>query len=455
MAGAQYLGDGVDGSTVRVGICPGKEIYPGDFYMIGKLILSGFLIPFRPVILIPLREEKEIGEGLANITAFSRDLSGWLSAGGQKERGTAFFGDGVLSAEGLIFGIWAAGCMGMVLYQTLKYAAFLRRVKRWSHAITDREILTVFTERKERMGIRARLPVRECACIFTPMLVGIFRPVILLPHQAVPPRQLEAVLDHELMHYKRKDLWYRWAMMAAVAVNWFNPLVYLFARVFAFYGELSCDEAVTEKMDERQREQYLMTVVALAAGKSAYNTAFSSSFYGGKEGMKKRIYSVMRPPQKRLGYGIFAVCFLLVLSSGVVFTPVSDGGEHTAPGIGRQADGITREEVKREIEAAFSESFSVEYYEKRLPDENISGYEDGVPVVLALEDGALEKGVYASVKGYRGRVYSSSDCAEQSLAFCIPEEEKAKVLDSADFTDVVKISYAGLTGYMKKSELKF
>ena len=118
-------------------------------------------------------------------------------------------------------------------------------------------------------------------------------------------------------------------------------------------------------------------------------------------------------------------------------------------------DGITREEVKREIEAAFSESFSVEYYEKRLPDKNISGYEDGVPVVLALEDGTLEKGVYASVKGYRGRVYSSSDCAEQSLAFCIPEEEKAKVLDSADFTDVVKISYAGLTGYMKKSELKF
>lgn len=428
---------------------------PKDFYNMGKLILLGFLVPLRPVILISFHEKKVLGEAFTNISALQHSFSELVEEAGQKKINAAFAEDAIFSLEQIIFVVWAFGAVSMVLYCFIKHMLFLKVTKRWSSDVTDPKILIAITELKKKLGINSDLQVRYCACISSPMLMQSVNPVILLSENIYTEQELRLVLHHEMIHYKRNDLLYKLMLMFAVAVNWFNPIIYLFSKVFTYYGEISCDEIVTENMDEIGRDQYIRTIIDMAAKKSIFNTIFSSSFYGGKEGMKKRIYSIMNISKKRLGHGIFAVCLSLILCSGTVFAAAPNAEEIRNDRDIQQVKIITEEDIVKEIEKSFSEVYSNEFNEKDFPGMIITYDENGIPIVSDPNNISQKRAVYASVKAYKGGFYSSSDCSSDSLVFYILKGYQVEVLDSASYTDVVKVSYAGSTGYMKKSELKF
>lgn len=432
-----------------------KNYAPKDFYGIGKLILLGFAIPLRPTILISFRGKSAIGRAVANRHTIRHDFSVFLEAAGQKEiHAVSVKGIG-FSMEQLIFMIWVFGCVGMLLYRMVQYAVFLKMIKRWSSDITDQGILTAFTEMKEYLKIKSDLQIKCCACISSPMLVRLRKPAILLPDKLYTQQELRLVLHHEMVHLKRKDLLYKWVLMLAVAANWFNPIVYLFTRAFVFYGEISCDEAVTENMNENDRRQYILTIINLAAIKPNFGTIFSSPFQGGKESMKKRIHFIMNLSKKRFGYGLFAVCLSIILSSGTVFAVEPNTRGTINEGKKYQVNIVTEEDIVKEMEKAFSEVFSNEFNEADFPGMIITYDENGIPVVSDPNNEPQKRGVFASVKANKGGFYSSSDCSKDSLVFYILQGYKVEVLDSATHTDVAKVSYAGKTGYMKKSELKF
>lgn len=432
-----------------------KKYAPNDFYNMGKLILFGFVIPFRPEVLISFSHKRVIGEAAASLTAIRQNYPELVKDIGQMKFNTFFEANTVLSLGQVIFIIWITGFASVMLYHLVKHVVFMKMVKRWSADISDQRILTVLSEMKELLEIKSQFQVKYCACISSPILLRIINPVILLPNALLDDRQLSFILHHELIHFKRKDLFYKWMLVTAVAVNWFNPMIYLFSKTFTFYGEISCDEIVTEHMSEARRNLYSLTIIGLAAERAKFNSVFSTSFYGGKEGMKKRIYSIMKPSKKRLGYGLFAVCFSLILSSGTVFASMPDSGNRIYDGQKQQIKRITDEEIRKEMEVSFSEVFSNEFHEEDFPGMIITYDEDGIPVVSDPNNAAQKRAVYASVKAYKGGFYSSSDCSADSLVFYIPQGYRVEVLDSASYTDIAKVSYAGSTGYMKKSELKF
>ncbi|HEX6038318.1 M56 family metallopeptidase [Longimicrobium sp.] len=81
-----------------------------------------------------------------------------------------------------------------------------------------------------------------------PMTWGIFRPVILLPGEADAwqDERRRVVLAHELAHVRRWDALTQWIAHVAVAVWWFNPLVWVAARRLREEREHACDDAVLE-----------------------------------------------------------------------------------------------------------------------------------------------------------------------------------------------------------------
>lgn len=80
-----------------------------------------------------------------------------------------------------------------------------------------------------------------------PALVGVWRPVLLVPGRVLKtlsPSELRLVLLHELVHLRRRDVAMNWLLSALSALHWFNPLIWwAFARMRAD-RELACDEAV-------------------------------------------------------------------------------------------------------------------------------------------------------------------------------------------------------------------
>jgi len=59
------------------------------------------------------------------------------------------------------------------------------------------------------------------------MLVGLLKSTLILPVEIYTPAELRMIITHELVHFKRHDVWFKAILLVTAAVHWFNPFVYL------------------------------------------------------------------------------------------------------------------------------------------------------------------------------------------------------------------------------------
>jgi bla regulator protein BlaR1 len=96
-------------------------------------------------------------------------------------------------------------------------------------------------------GIRSGVDVRSAPGLMEPGVVGWWRPVLLLPQgieDHLTPRQLDAVIAHELCHVRRRDNLTSTIHMAVEAAFWFHPLVWWIGARLIEERERACDEEV-------------------------------------------------------------------------------------------------------------------------------------------------------------------------------------------------------------------
>jgi uncharacterized protein (TIGR03435 family) len=97
--------------------------------------------------------------------------------------------------------------------------------------------------------------VRSSPGLLEPGVVGFLRPILLLPEgiaECLTPRQLEAVLAHELCHVRRRDNLTSAIHMLVEAIFWFHPLVWWIGARLVDERERACDEAVLSLGNEPQ-----------------------------------------------------------------------------------------------------------------------------------------------------------------------------------------------------------
>jgi bla regulator protein blaR1 len=102
-----------------------------------------------------------------------------------------------------------------------------------------------------RAGTPIELPIPLRALITPgaeePGIVGFLRPVLVLPAQLLErlnPRQLGAILTHEMCHVRRQDNCFAAVHMAVETIFWFHPLVWWIGSRLVEERELACDEEV-------------------------------------------------------------------------------------------------------------------------------------------------------------------------------------------------------------------
>ena len=152
-----------------------------------------------------------------------------------------------LSPAEMLPWVWAAGAGGMVLYHLGAYFVFRIRI---------RPYLTPLDEDRRKSFFGKDPGVFRCSAIQSPMMLGYFRPMILLPETDYTPEELMAVLLHERAHFRRGDTWYKLLILLANAIHWFNPLVWWMARKAQEDLELACDELVIRRQSPEFRRHY-------------------------------------------------------------------------------------------------------------------------------------------------------------------------------------------------------
>lgn len=142
----------------------------------------------------------------------------------------------------------------------------------------------------------------------------IARPTLLLPHEHYDSSDLRYILRHELCHLKRRDMLLKLVLLAANAMHWFDPVVYLMLRQADEDIELACDSAATDGLDRAERAAYSRTL--LAAVQSHVRALPATTCFGGTvERLKRRITNVLGAQKKR-GLGVVALVLALTLTAG-------------------------------------------------------------------------------------------------------------------------------------------
>jgi uncharacterized protein (TIGR03435 family) len=102
-------------------------------------------------------------------------------------------------------------------------------------------------ERISEAAGREAVEIRVSPCHLGPSVVGILHPVLLFPEgiaERLAPSELEAVLEHELCHVRRRDNLFAAIHMIVEAAFWFHPLVWWISARLVEEREQACDEEV-------------------------------------------------------------------------------------------------------------------------------------------------------------------------------------------------------------------
>jgi bla regulator protein blaR1 len=160
----------------------------------------------------------------------------------------------VRSLGTLLSVVWLAGCAAVLFLWWLRWRRVIRAVNEISVATEEREARALRCL-EQKIGSRRRVEVVISKSALEPGIVGIFRPILLLPtglSDRLIDLQLEAIITHELCHVRRWDNLTAAIHMLVESVFWFHPLVWWIGARMVDERERACDEEVLMYGNEPQ-----------------------------------------------------------------------------------------------------------------------------------------------------------------------------------------------------------
>lgn len=190
--------------------------------------------------------------------------------------------------------VWAVVALAILITLTVLYIT------------TKREI-------KDAKALRDNIYLSEK--VTSPATYGIFRPRIVLP-VSYDDKDLEFIVRHEKTHIRRLDNVWRILGFIAAAIHWFNPLSWVFLKIFLSDLELACDEMAVAGYDIDERKDYARTLLKCTDSRSMLVSAF-----GGAK-IRTRIENVLS--YKRMT--VFSAIGFSILVIVIIFTLLTNAG---------------------------------------------------------------------------------------------------------------------------------
>ena len=267
--------------------------------------------------------------------------------------------------------IWLVVALGMLIRKITIYQSFIRYINVGLIPVSDIRILDKLSIIADQECIKK--PVELCInpLVSSPLLIGFFHPCIVLPGMDISEKDFQYIALHELTHYKRRDIFYKWLVQVAVCLHWFNPLVHLMSREITNACELACDEAVLAKIGYNNAQNYGKTLLdAMAAvGKYQENPGVAT-LSENKQLLKERLDAIMNFKKKskltRLLMSALTLCMIFIAAFIGVYPVAAASGQILEDPQALKINEKTTLPVQEEINTLY-ETYSTQakqFYEK-------------------------------------------------------------------------------------------
>jgi beta-lactamase regulating signal transducer with metallopeptidase domain len=206
-----------------------------------------------------------------------------------------------ITPENLVVYAWYAGMFAMLLYAVIAYVRLKRRVA---------------------LAVRVADNVFESDGIDSPFVLGLIRPRIYISAGMAPNG---CIIEHERAHIRRRDHLVAVLAFGALALHWFNPLVWTAYFLMLRDMESACDEAVLRRSDADIRREYSTALLKLSRERMRMPVPLAF----GEQGVKERVKNVLNFRKPSRITVAAAVALLVVLSVG--FAVTGTNGERSEP----------------------------------------------------------------------------------------------------------------------------
>jgi beta-lactamase regulating signal transducer with metallopeptidase domain len=216
------------------------------------------------------------------------------------------FGDSLLP---WVFDVWLAGVAAL----SLIHLGGLRRVRHLSRQgrPVEESLQALARDLGRRLGIRRAVALLESARISVPATVGWLRPVVLVPMSTLAgltPRQLEAILAHELAHVRRHDYLINLFQAAVETLLFYHPAVWWVSAQARRERENCCDDLAVAVCGDRLG--YARALVELEGLRAAPRLAPAASGGSLAGRVRRLLASPDRPSRRPWAAGLLALALL-------------------------------------------------------------------------------------------------------------------------------------------------
>lgn len=319
-----------------------------------------------PVRKTCISSEKEAAQSESGNTKFQNDTdTSELST--EIQSSTKVWDFAKHNWELLLMGIWFAGFVITLFFHIFQYYFAKEFFFEEATLCFDKNILSLTENWCQKYGIRRVPQLLEKSDVATPMSFGYFKRKLVYPPDVYDETELSLILQHELVHIKCFDSWYKALILAVCDLYWFNPVFRLMKRMAFQDVEYVCDEQVTRKMTPEEKQLYGAAILKTVKNNSGTLVPSMVQFAVDKKQLKDRLQNLFTFQSWQKGaipltLGIlFAAIFLIGITVSIKEIPV-EAAEHESGT--RQEDEATdsAENVKMSVRWETEEQFAGTFY---------------------------------------------------------------------------------------------
>lgn len=164
------------------------------------------------------------------------------------------------------------------------------------------------------LGIDRTVRLVESARVSVPMTIGWLKPIILLPAgllTGLSPRQIEAVLAHELAHIHRYDYLVNLLQSLVDILFFYHPAIWYISAKVRTEREHQCDDLAIRLTGEPV--EYARALAAVETLRMTPRPTLALAFGGGRENLLERVKRVLGIAEEQTSPGLSAVWLLIGL----------------------------------------------------------------------------------------------------------------------------------------------
>ena len=206
--------------------------------------------------------------------------------------------------------VWLFGAAAFILLNIVRYIRLNSKIRKYAKPISCPET-RAYTDRK--------INVRVWENVASPFMTGVFRPTLILPKTELSEEQLHNILRHEMTHFKRHDILYKWFAEFVKCVHWFNPTSWYVSKQIAAECEISCDMAVTKNMTGSEEMSYVSTILSLLPTGKSKQLPLTTQMASSKKILKRRFIMIKNKKTTSRFMSVLSAVIAVIMLSTTVF----------------------------------------------------------------------------------------------------------------------------------------